>query len=99
VAEQLATKPLRDNLLAVGGVGPETADVLLLYVYHRPVFIWDTYARRMLSTAGYSLPKGYETTRRYLATAERQAKFTTTEQQQYSRGRLVEAGKHATAGG
>ena len=27
------------------GIGPETADVLMLYVYERPVFIWDTYAR------------------------------------------------------
>src|SRR5699024_5685502 len=39
-----------------------------------------------------------ETTRRHLATAERQAKFTTTEQQQFH-GLIVEAGKQATAAG
>lgn len=98
VAETLATKPLRDNLLAVRGVGPETADALLLYIYNRPVFIWDTYARRMLSAAGYSLPKGYEATRRHLTTAEQQAEFTITEQQRFH-GLIVEAGKQATAAG
>src|SRR5699024_4322294 len=83
VSEQVAKKHLRNNLLAVGGVGPESSDVLLRYANPRPVLIWDTYERRMLSNAGYSLPKGYETTRRHLATAERQAKFTTTEQQRF----------------
>lgn len=98
VAGQRATEPLRDNLLAVRGIGPETADALLLYVYERPVFIWDTYARRMLSAAGYILPKGYEATRRQLATAEQQARFTTAEQQRFH-GLIVEAGKQATAAG
>ena len=62
-AAELPTDRLRDNLMAVRGIGPETADVLLLYVYDRPVFIWDSYARRLLAAAGYIVPQGYEPAR------------------------------------
>ncbi|KRL61388.1 endonuclease III domain-containing protein [Latilactobacillus fuchuensis] len=44
-----STLELRTLLLALPGVGPETADVLLLYVFNRPVFVADTYARRLVS--------------------------------------------------
>ena len=36
-------------LLALHGVGPETADSILLYALDRPVFVIDAYTRRMLS--------------------------------------------------
>ena len=39
---------LRRELLAVPGVGPETADSILLYALGRPVFVVDTYTRRVL---------------------------------------------------
>jgi endonuclease-3 related protein len=40
---------LRAQLLAVPGVGPETADAILLYALDRPVFVADAYTRRVLS--------------------------------------------------
>jgi endonuclease-3 related protein len=40
--------PLRRALLAVSGLGPETADAILLYAAGRPVFVADGYARRVL---------------------------------------------------
>jgi len=39
---------LRAALLAVPGLGPETADAILLYAGRRPVFVVDAYARRVL---------------------------------------------------
>jgi endonuclease-3 related protein len=50
--ERLGREPLeslRAGLLAVPGVGPETADSILLYAADRPVFVVDAYARRVLT--------------------------------------------------
>ncbi len=40
---------LRAELLSVKGVGPETADSILLYALEKPVFVIDEYTRRLLS--------------------------------------------------
>jgi endonuclease-3 related protein len=40
---------LRRELLRVPGLGPETADAILLYAAGRPVFVADAYARRVLA--------------------------------------------------
>ena len=40
---------LREKLLAVNGIGPETADSMLLYALDKPVFVIDTYTKRILS--------------------------------------------------
>lgn len=40
---------VREQLLAVNGVGPETADDIILYGLKKPVFVIDTYTRRLLS--------------------------------------------------
>lgn len=40
---------LRRELLAIKGVGPETADCILLYAAQQPAFVIDTYTRRVLS--------------------------------------------------
>ena len=42
-----ATPELREALLSVHGVGPETADDILLYAFARPVFVIDAYTRRI----------------------------------------------------
>jgi endonuclease-3 related protein len=42
------TVELRDELLALNGVGPETADSILLYAGNHPVFVVDAYTRRIL---------------------------------------------------
>ena len=39
----------RTNLLSVRGIGPETADSILLYGGHQPVFVVDTYTHRIFS--------------------------------------------------
>lgn len=40
---------LRGKLLSVNGVGPETADSILLYALEKPVFVIDAYTKRVLS--------------------------------------------------
>jgi endonuclease-3 related protein len=47
-----AHAPDRDELLAVWGVGPETADSILLYGFGEPVFVVDAYTRRLLERLG-----------------------------------------------
>lgn len=49
---QVDTHVLRDALLSVNGVGPETADDILLYAFDRPVFVIDAYTRRLFSRLG-----------------------------------------------
>jgi endonuclease III related protein len=47
------TKWLRRELLAVHGIGPETADDILLYAFNRPVFVIDAYTRRLFKRLGW----------------------------------------------
>ncbi|MBI3575526.1 MAG: endonuclease III domain-containing protein [Gammaproteobacteria bacterium] len=61
---RLNTHDLRAALTAVHGVGPETADDIVLYAFERPVFVIDAYTRRIF--ARLELIKGnegYETLR------------------------------------
>lgn len=44
-----STESLRAVLLGVHGIGPETADDILLYAFGRPVFVIDAYTRRLFS--------------------------------------------------
>lgn len=46
------TDKLREELLALNGVGPETADSILLYAGQHPVFVVDAYTRRILDRHG-----------------------------------------------
>ena len=39
---------LREHLLGVKGIGPETADSILLYALEKPVFVIDAYTKRIL---------------------------------------------------
>jgi endonuclease III related protein len=68
--EQLATTPtaaLRIRLLALPGVGPETADAILLYALGHPVPVADEYLRRIAVRHRLQDPapaknrKGYDT--------------------------------------
>ncbi|HOU37185.1 MAG TPA: endonuclease III domain-containing protein, partial [Candidatus Omnitrophota bacterium] len=43
---------LRQQLLSVNGIGPETADSILLYAFNKPVFVVDAYTRRIFSRHG-----------------------------------------------
>ncbi|MDY6856881.1 MAG: endonuclease III domain-containing protein [Thermodesulfobacteriota bacterium] len=40
---------LREKLLSVNGIGPETADSILLYAGHKPIFVIDAYTKRVFS--------------------------------------------------
>ena len=44
---------LRKELLAINGVGPETADSIILYSAKKPMFVIDAYAKRVMGRVGY----------------------------------------------
>ncbi len=46
--KEISTSTLRDELLSVKGIGPETADSILLYALDRPLFVVDAYTKRIL---------------------------------------------------
>lgn len=45
----LSPKDLKTSLMNIKGIGNETSDVILLYIFNQPVFIVDKYARNMIS--------------------------------------------------
>jgi len=45
--------PIRCDLLALRGIGPETADSILLYAGGHAIFVVDAYLRRFLTTIGF----------------------------------------------
>lgn len=47
------TGSLRQQLLSIKGIGPETADSILLYALGRPVFVVDAYTKRILLRHGF----------------------------------------------
>ena len=46
------TDALREELLGLAGIGPETADSILLYAANREVFVVDSYTRRIFGRHG-----------------------------------------------
>jgi len=44
-----SVETLREKLLKIHGIGPETADSILLYALEKPIFVVDAYTRRILS--------------------------------------------------
>ena len=56
---------LRDLLLGVKGIGPETADSMLLYAFQKPTFVVDAYTTRILARHDMIYEEmGYEDVRR-----------------------------------
>lgn len=51
---QTPTVVLREKLLGVFGIGPETADSILLYAGEHAVFVVDAYTKRMMSRHGWT---------------------------------------------
>jgi endonuclease III related protein len=66
---KLLTRPLnqgRGELLSLSGIGPETADSILLYAANRPVFVVDAYTRRIFHRLGIlEKTSDYEAIRAY----------------------------------
>jgi len=57
----LSTDQLREELLSIKGVGPETADSISLYAFNKPVFTVDAYTARILGRHRLTEPgAGYE---------------------------------------
>lgn len=46
-------KVLRSELLAMYGIGEETADSIILYAAEKPIFVVDAYTRRIFNKLGY----------------------------------------------
>ncbi len=44
---------LRAELLSIKGIGPETADSIILYAGQKPVFVVDSYSKRIFSRLGF----------------------------------------------
>ena len=61
---RLSIHDLRAALIAVHGIGPETADDIVLYAFERPAFVIDAYTRRIFARLGLIRgDEGYETLR------------------------------------
>ncbi|GAV19087.1 endonuclease III related protein [Mariprofundus micogutta] len=64
--KKLPVSLLRPRLLSVHGIGPETADSILLYALDQPVFVIDAYTKRLfvrLEHFGHEL--GYDSIQHY----------------------------------
>ena len=53
--KRLPTSTARSQLLAIDGIGPETADAILLYALGKSVFMVDAYTKRLFTRLGYSV--------------------------------------------
>lgn len=60
IIQQHPAEDIRKALLSLKGVGPETADSIMLYAFEWPFFVVDAYTRRIFSRLGYPVPKDYE---------------------------------------
>ena len=56
---------LRESLLSIRGLGPETADSIILYAYKKPIFVVDTYTRRFCSAHDLPVSGDYDDYREY----------------------------------
>src|SRR5690606_15200739 len=52
-----ATDDLREQLLRVNGIGPETADSIVLYAAEKPTFVVDAYTARIFKRHGWIEPE------------------------------------------
>jgi len=71
---------LRKELLKLRGIGDETADVLLLYVFDRTVFISDKYAQKLLGRLGMEGLANYKQTAKRVSLDHR---FSVEEAQEF----------------
>ncbi len=59
------TATVRERLLSISGIGPETADSMLLYAGHHHSFVIDAYTKRIFTRHGWCHPNAdYETLQR-----------------------------------
>lgn len=89
-----SVEALRQQLLTFRGIGNETADVLLLYVFDQAVFIADNYARKLFSGLGSPAVKNYMTLKCHV---EQTTSLTLLEWKDFH-GQILEYGKHHLIG-
>ena len=93
------TATLREELLALNGVGPETADSILLYAGNHPSFVVDAYTRRVLERHHLAhLRTSYHDIQRLFDSALRDEDFLSrcrTEAEAFAVGRLTRRDKPA----
>lgn len=68
VQKETCTK-LRTELLGVKGIGPETADSILLYAFGFPTFVVDAYTHRLCARYPLEAGKGYAAVKAYFEAA------------------------------
>lgn len=71
---------LRNALLEVKGIGSETADVLLVYIFEEVAFIQDSYTRRIYKKLGYANTESYEKLKQHIQLPET---FTNTDANEF----------------
>ena len=52
ILDSIPTCEFRKDLVAIAGIGPETADSILLYAFNRPIFVVDAYTKRIFNRLG-----------------------------------------------
>jgi len=98
--------PVREELLSLKGIGPETADSILLYAFKQPFFVVDSYTRRIVTNlrlvderAGYSeikllfeesLPRDLEVYQEYHALLVEHAKRYYQKKDSYAKCPLLD---------
>ncbi|MCD6254268.1 MAG: endonuclease III domain-containing protein [Thermotogae bacterium] len=67
-ADHMPLLKLRSRLLQVHGIGPETADSIILYAFEKPTFVVDTYTKRFFHRLGFfkSEKTPYEVVKRFV---------------------------------
>jgi len=87
------TERLREELLSLNGVGPETADSILLYAGNHPSFVVDAYTRRILERHGMiSAKSSYDDIRDMFQAALRDDEFLgrcRADSADFAAGRLI----------
>lgn len=61
---------LRSTLLTIKGIGSETADVLIVYIFGGVTFIPDSYTRRIYRKLGYKHTENYEKLKKHIMLPE-----------------------------
>lgn len=85
---------LREDLLALPGIGNETADVIRLYAFGQKCFIWDAYALRLMQALCYPSMKDYNQALRHQSEFIDLDDFSLDDLREYH-GLIVTAGKEA----
>ena len=73
--KRFETEKLREELLALNGIGKETADSILLYALDKETFVVDAYTIRMLNRLGISDSKDYEEIKKLFESSLKKYKF------------------------